>query len=589
MKDYKIYSYIDKLAEKYKEPIERVEGLYINQKDIIKQIEYYSESRYLSGNLDELGREKPFYNVSNYRVTTAKTATDLDVKDIRYEPEDLQYSIQAMLINRELFKYLKESEFSKTLNDIGYTRPKFGGVLVKKCVEVEDGKEEMEIEVVDWRNVDVDPNNIEDGVIIETHFMSPSEVAEKSEVWDNTEDFLKAVAKENKGKLGDVEIKEVHGVFPECFNPDNADGSEYKYERMVFMLGVCNKKKFLLYSEKEKENPYKYLAWEARGKGLGRGVVEDGFESQWAINDAMISMKNAMEISGKVLLSTTSKKVSGNAISGVQNGHIFQMEDGKTISSLNLAPSALPQFQNVIELWNNQYDRVASTYDANTGESPTAGTPYSQTALLNQVANSPFEFRREEFGIWLNEILSDWILPHLKKRMLKKHYLLAEFDDEDLASIDESIGEFEARKTLKDNLLKGKPMSLAEYMENKEAIKTLYGKIGNKRAFDIPKGYLDIEGHITANITGELKNKSAILQSLDQVLRTIVSTFNPNTGTYAALEDPTLSKIFGTIVEMAGIPISFGQMKKPQVSAPSIQAPDLSAVGPQQPTAPITQ
>jgi hypothetical protein len=581
MKDYKIFSYIDKVSEKYKEPIERVEGLFIDQADIIKTIEYYSESRYISGKLDELGREKPFYNVVNYRVTTAKVATDLDVKDIKYEADDLKYSVQAMLINKELYKYLKESNFSEFLNDVGYVRPKFGGVLVKKCLEIDGEGEELDIEVLDWKNIEVDPNNIEDGIIIETHYVNPAELSEKSDVWDNVDEVLKAHAKANKGQPCDIEVKEVHGYFPENYYPENEGGNEYKYERMMFTVACVNKKKFLMYSEKEKENPFKYLAWEKRGKGLGRGVVEDGFESQWAINDAMISIKNAMELSGKVVLATTSKKVSGNALTGIDNGHIFQMGVGETVTSLNLAPSALPQFQNTIDLWNQQYDRVASTFNANIGEAPTAGTPYSQTALLNQVANSPFEYRREEFGIWLNEILNDWIMPFLKKRILKKHYLQAEFDDRELSVIDESLAEYETKQILKKNLLEGKVLSGAEYQEAKDAIKTTLGSLGNKRGFDIPKGYLDVEGKLTANITGELKNKQATLASLDNILKTIISTFNPNTGEYMALKDPTLSQIFGTIVEMSGVPISFSQMKPAQASStPQLNAPDLSAVSP---------
>jgi hypothetical protein len=579
MQNYKIFSYVDDIIEKYKEPIEVVEGLFINQEDILKQIEYYSESRYMSGSLDELGREKPFYNVVNYRVTTAKVATDLDVKDIKFEADSLKYSVQNMIINKEVYKFLKESNFSKFLNDAGYTRPKYGGVLAKKCVEYEEnGEETVEIDVVAWKNVSVDPNNIEDGIIVETHYMNPSEVSEMDGKWENVDKLLKAHAKANKNEPCDIEIQEAHGYFPLDFYPDNEDGIDYKYERMMFILGVVNKKKFMLYYEKEKENPYKYLAWEARGDGLGRGVVEDGFESQWSINDSIISMKNAMELSGKVVLATTSKKVSGNAITGIDNGHIFQMGAGETITSLNLSASSLPQFQNIIELWNQQYDRTASTFNANIGEAPTAGTPYSQTALLNQVANSPFEFRREEYGIWLNGILNDWILPYVKKRISKKHYLLAEFDDAELAIIDDSIAEFEAKKAIKEKLLAGEVMTAQEYVETKDAIKRAFSTLGKKRELKIPKGFLDVEGNLTANITGELKNKQAILASLDNILKTIISTFNPNTGQYSALEDPQLSKLFGTIVEMAGIPISFSQIKPANVQTP--KALDLSAITP---------
>jgi len=72
-----LLNYLDKLKDTYNEPMERLSGLYRNPKDIIRTIEFYSNNQYLSGNIDILGREKPFYNVCNYRVTTAKTLPTL--------------------------------------------------------------------------------------------------------------------------------------------------------------------------------------------------------------------------------------------------------------------------------------------------------------------------------------------------------------------------------------------------------------------------------------------------------------------------------------------------------------------------------
>jgi len=300
-----------------------------------------------------------------------------------------------------------------------------------------------------------------------------------------------------------------------------------------------------------------------------------------------------MELFSKVIVKTDSQKVSGNAITGVDHGHIFQMEKGASMEIMNMGNSKLPELSNLIELWKSQYDNSASVYGANTGEAPTAGTPYSQTALLNQVANSPFEYQREVWGIFLNEILNDWIKPFLKKRIMKPHYLVSEYDDDDLVVIDNAIGEFEAKKVLKDNLLKGKTMSAEEYLQAKDAVKTSLRTLGKRREIEIPKGFLDVEGKITANITGELKNKAAMLQSLDSVFGKIISTYNPNTGTFSAFTDKTLRKLIGEITELAGIPFSFAQfpdnaptqgLNAPNMTTPTPSA-DLSAVTPATPVA----
>lgn len=583
---YKIFPYIDSIQDTYGEPISRVTGLIRNPKEIIRTVEFYSDNEYLSGNLDELGREKPFYNVGNYRVTVAKTATDLDVKDIKYEPDSLKFSIQAMIINRMLYQKLKDINFSMTLNDMGYTRPKYGHLMVKKTKV--NGK--LKIDIVDWSNVEFNPKNVKGGAVIEHFWLQPSELADMADAWD-IEDFMKAHNKQNKNKPVDCEVIEVSGEFPESMYPENEDNKSYvdsgKYARMCFYIGVVNNKKYMLYYEYEKDGKYKDLAWEKRGDGFGRGVVEDGFQAQVWTNDTMISLRNAMDISTKIVGITDSQKISGNSITGVDNGHIWQLEPGRMLDFKALGSINIPQFQTALDLWDSQYNKVASTFDANTGEAPTAGTPYSQTALLNQVANSPFEFRREEYGIFVNEILNDWIYPEVMKDCVKSDWIMAEFDNEELDLIDESIANFTANNMIHEKNLNGSPtdpIATPEFQaEITNNVKNQLKKFGKKREIKFPKGYLDVKGRLTANITGELKNKGALLASLDGLFKTVVSTFNPNTGTYAALQDPILSKMFGQIVEMSGVPFSAGQLRSATGTAPVAQPSTAQA-----PVAPIT-
>lgn len=579
-KDYKIFSYMDDLEESYLEPVEIVEGLTRNPKEVIRTIEFYTNDKYLSGNKDELGREKPFYGIVNFRVTVAKTATDIDVKDIRYEPDSLDDAVPAMLLNHELYKYLKESNFSETLNDMGKTRPKYGGLLVKK----NEYGDKLDIDVCEWTNTEFNPSDIAGGVIIETHFLQPSELAEKVQAgWDNVDEFMKVHFRAHKNKPVAFEIKEVTGEFNESFDPDmeKIKPDEMVYKKMCFYIGVVNKKKFLLYKEdlKQDEDKYKYLAWEKIKKSLGRGIVEEGFESQWATNDSMLSIRNAMNLSGKVLLSTDSQKVSGNAITGVDNGHIFQLEQGRSITSLNLSASTLPEFHNIIDLWRQQYDNSVSVHDANTGEAPTAGTPYSQTALLNQVANSPFEYQREVWGIFLNEILNDWIFPHLIKKIMKEHYLVSEFSQEELETIDGAIRHKNQMEVFNNILLSGQVPTQADMDGVRSNVDKALGVFGNKREIKIPAKFLDIKGKVTANITGELKNKQAVLQSLSQIGKDIMSTYNPNTGQFGAMQDPFLKKLYGSIINLAGTNLTSADLKSstPTSTEPVVQ-PDQSAI-----------
>ena len=582
MTDYKIKSYVDDILDSYGEPIQRIDGLIRNPKEIIRTVEFYSVDQYLSGETDELGRVKPFINHGNSRVRVAKTATDIDVKDIKYEPDSLEYATEAMIINHELYKYLKESNFSNTLNEMGLTRPKYGGVLVKKY----DDGEGMEIEVVDWVNVDFNPSCIMDNPIIEHHYMMPSELIKKADVWTGYDDVMEAIkahAKANKNKPTAIEVLEVTGEFSYSFDPDleESDENDRKFKTMCLYMAVVNKKKYLLYKEeiKDTEEKYRYLPWEKIGDGLGRGVWEEGFQSQVWINDQYIQMKNALDLSGKVFTKGTIKGL-GNAIVGVDNGHHFELKPNDTMEAFQLSTNALPQFTNLITQFSNEYNRISSTFDANTGEQPPSGTPLGQTQILNQVANSPFQYQQEVWGIFLNEILNDWIYPEVKKRILKDHSLVADFSDEELELIDKDIVNEHSNNMMIDKVLSGELVQPGEQqIIQSQAKQDLMQKYGKKRELKIPAKYLDVKGKLTANITGELKNKGAILQSFDSMLKTVVSSLNPQTGKYGVLEDPVLRKIFASAVEMAGIPFSSAQLGTNATgTAPTSMQPDLTSM-----------
>src|SRR5574343_354304 len=136
-----------------------VDGLNFYPMENIKKIIYYGESKYLSGQKDSLRHDKPIYNIVNHRVNLATRATDIDTKDINIVADEPQFASVSFILNKEVYNWMKDVNFGKTLNEIGYTRAKFGGVLVKKCIEKDedDTEEKLEIDIVDWRNVIVDP------------------------------------------------------------------------------------------------------------------------------------------------------------------------------------------------------------------------------------------------------------------------------------------------------------------------------------------------------------------------------------------------------------------------------------------------
>jgi hypothetical protein len=255
-------------------------------------------------------------------VNVAYRATDLDLKDIQITADDItdkENQIKAMILSKEAYKWGKNNGLSQFLNEFGYTRAKYGDVLVKKCIEKdEDGKDELELEVCAWKNTITDPINIDEGIIIETHYKKAHEIAEMSDVWDNTDEILN-LAKKTKE---DIEVLEVHGYFADEVNPE-ASGDDMNFTYMKFLIGKVGNVYRLFYSEELEESPYRHLSWrKEEGRDFGVGIIEDGFEAQVWTNDAMISEKNAMELAGKVIMKTNSKKVGANILTDLDNGAI---------------------------------------------------------------------------------------------------------------------------------------------------------------------------------------------------------------------------------------------------------------------------
>lgn len=568
--------------------LEKVIGLRRSQYQIIKMCEYYSDSRYMGaylGNKKAIGDgalDVPFYNIVNYRVSLAKTATDLDIKDIQIISDNPKHQTEAMILNHEAYEWMKESEFSKSLNDMGKTRPKYGGYLIKKAFDDED---ELKVEVVKWTNVRTNQTNILKGTIEERHSMSPVEIKSKEGKWDNVMDVLRAYKKlKSKDKPTVIDVYETTGEFPisifkNAKNEDSTEDDEFTYSLQHYFVADMDGKKYLLYSEEltgEMTDYYEYLSWEDNGYGLGRGVIEDAEEAQVWTNDSVINESIAMALAGRAGIITNSKKL-GNNILQHDHGKVYEIEDGKEATSFNIIPAALGQYANVRASWNMQADNVTSSFNSITGGQPPAGTPYSQTALLNQVATKPFEYKRQEWGIHLTKVFDNWIIPYLIKKIKKKHILVSDYSDKELETIDESFANYYTNKDIIDEVLKGNVVSPLQQQDLSEGYKKHIKKQGKKRFLDVPDNYFDdIDCKVTVITTGEQKNKSLMLQGLSDLMGDVVKSFNPATGEFGVLKDPILSKLFNERLELlnTGItPADIGAGASPTKQVPQMQTP----------------
>jgi hypothetical protein len=546
-----LFAFVEETIGNYESgSISLVEGLNFNMFDTLKTIEFYSNSRYRDGQRNARNQEKPFYNIVNANVDVAITATDIDTKDIVIVGDNADQYVKAMILTRSIYEWMKEINYAQSLNRQGEIRARYGGILVKKVEQEND----LFIDVPEWKNLIVDPVDIEGGVVIERHFMSAADLSKKSDSWDNINEALKLVntSSYNKGDIqstpvGFIQVLEVSGELPETIIDE--DGDEFTYVRQQHFIATDGKNMVSMFGELQDENPYKFLPWkEVSGRALGQGIVEEGFQSQIWTNDAVIAEQEAMQLSGKVILKTDDDALANN-IFEVDNGHVFTLQKGKDVSSMNLLPSALPQFQNLITKWQTQFDRTTAVTDSLRGETPPSGQALRSTALVTQQASSQFDYRREEMGILQKQIFTDWVIPFLiSKRLSKASVLTAQLSSKELDLVDESIRTRETNQIQLERVLAGDSLLDVEGVEtlNTEIDQEL-AKRDSVRTVGIPKDYFkDFEFQVTVRTTGEQGNKAARLESLSNILQTAAA--NP-----AVLQDPVLSEVFGEILELSGL------------------------------------
>lgn len=570
---YPIFNELEQIKTEYDKPIERLDGLPFSQKEKIRMIEFYSDSRYLNGQKDELGRDKPFKQITNAVVDTENAAKDIDTKDIQVTSDDANHFTEAMLMSKDIYQWMKKVNFGKTLNKSIDVDSRYGSLLVKKViVKDKDGNDEIDIQIPEWKNVITDQIDIINSPIVEVHYMTAQQIAEK-DGWDKVgkKEAIKQLGKEKSTKR--LPIYEVRGWFPSYYidlmeggseDSNDIDSTEFTYQLYYIAgapdaneKGVANMsftdKLIPLYWENNTEQVYKYKARkEVAGRAFGRGVLEEGEEAQVWTNDAVLKQSRAMEYTSKVIGQSASKKLKGrNLLNETDDGQILEHEDGKPIIPLNLLPSGgLNQYIELQNQWYEQFEKTTSAYSAQRGDTPPSGTPFRLQATVLQQSSSVFQKLQEDMGIFWNEVFTDWILPFKAKQFNQEHILAHEFSPNELKEIDKNFATREANNKAMEMIFEGKIVTPEEYDSFLDSYDTLIKGTKDKRFVKIPKDYYkNLNAKISINITGEQKNKAAMLESLTSILTTYSQ--NPNIAS-----DPVLNEIFMTLVEQSGAGIS---------------------------------
>lgn len=497
---------IEQINELHKEfydlSLEDFPGFAPTQRDLIDLIDSWWISKYVNGDYDENNQKKPFYNSIRAPVFVAGKMTDIDTKDIRIIPKNGQPMEPALLLQRDLSIWMQETKIAELLNTIKWMRPKYGTVVVKKVVK--NGSVELKIVPLQNLRMDVTAKSLKDSFFVsEWHRFLPDQLRKKAKEqgWNN-EKVEDIIQKSKKQKY--IVVWEHYGEM------ENEDGN-------YFVLGESpGNKGHIIDSATVDDLPYRELHWDTvEGRWLGLGSVERGAEAQIQLNRSAQLKANALHWTSKHIYQTEDDNINRNLMTDVKDGDIIRSRRG--INPVVMEERNLSAYREEWQTWMENLNKDGFIQDVTLGRTPAAGTPLGTTQMMAAQAGSFFEQKREEFAIFIKELLWDFVIPEFKKLNHKEHWInFVGASEDEVKVIERIIRNERVRANIADYVRTNKAFPYPDKILFMKSMHSEMLKRDEAKWRKIPKGFYDnLKFKIDLVITGEsmdLQNKIQAIQ-----------------------------------------------------------------------------
>jgi|TARA_Y100000310_G_scaffold312222_1_gene359310 hypothetical protein len=505
-------------------------------------IDNYMVSKFRDGEVDSLGNQMVFYNISSFPVEVASKMLDFDTKDIALIAQDERYW-ETWLMEKELRMWMKENKFGKLLNELAFRLPRDGHVILKNI----DGV----VELVPLKNLRMRTTalDISDTPIIEKFEYAADEfvVEAQDRGWENWEKVELNPDKVTTGYFNKVDKVTVFGAwFPKGFLDTDDNYFILSYDGHVL-------------AHSEQELFYKGIPWEElKGRLLGRGFVEKLFNEQIYLNRIANYKSDGLNWSSKHWFQTRDVSFKTNLLGESDNGDVFVTND--PIEPVKVEDRNLSFYAQEEQRWEQQaMSRVFATEPITGGRAP-AGTPLGSTILQARMATGFFDQKKEELAMLVKEIIWDWVMPEFKKDKKGQHSLMVK----NIMTSDKGAEKFfNLQVNYRINKQKLGKFLPPEMWELKRALEV--EKLKNSK-IEIPKGfYDDLKLKMEIDIVGESIDTASKLTTLQTLFQIIGS--NP-----AVMQNKTTKSILFKMLNLAGFnPKDFEDEDEPTVQEVSQQ------------------
>lgn len=492
-------------------------------RELIDLINSYWVDKFRDGDSDRYGWKKVFYNIVEAPTLISQNATDFDRSDVTIMPEEGKSYFPALFLSRKVRMYMKEKKMGSFFNKMGESLPKYGGVVVKRT---KDGPQ-----VVSWSNFYVRPNvnSLGDSeMCIEKHEEQPSvfKTGATKRGWKNIDEAIK---KTTEGKP--VTYYEAYGYFGD--NP-------YNYCIVTDTGVVLHEDNYDSVSDL-----WRICVWDSiDGRILGRGQVEKLLEAQIQTNRVANYKSQGLHWSSKHLFQSRDQNVERNLLVDVENGDVINAVS--EITPVGVEERNLSAYGAEEQRWDSLVARRTFSHDFFTGATPPAGTPFGTTALQTQMVGAYFERKREDIGLFLEDLFFDWIIPDVLKSAKKdKSMMLDQFSEDELSTIREAIISKNTNKAIVNYILRSGNVPDAQQVQLLKSVEA--EKVKAEKEALINDGFYDnIKYKVKVVLTSEQVKYATQLTALQTVMGMIGG--NP-----ALMQDPRTKKMINLYLTYNGI------------------------------------
>lgn len=489
-----------------------------SQRSNVALIDLYWNSQFKSGKYDASGHEKIFLNVGKFRSEVAEMQIDIDVSNFLFVPATSDFWT-PWFMSRDFHNYVRENDYGETINDWGADLPRYGTAVSKRV-----GDEVKRVALKRLMNTQ-DAESLKQaalsgGYVIEQMELTKHQIEQYPD-WNitNLPDELDKETKfpvyERYGLISEADVKIAKGE-----KPTEEDYNEQFLGLAVVCTDITKKSKGggLLFAEKIEEDdfPYDEVHWSRQdGRWQGIGVMEEQFQNQLAKNlTTHYRMKNMMW-AGKKMFTKNTPDGPDNLAREVEDGGVVDLGQGGQLNLVNTQTQHLNDIQSFDNTVDVQSDKTSFTYEAATGDSPKAGTPYSLQVQIDNTLQKHFGKKKERFAAFLRRVFFNQQIPIFMRNRNKDHSMSFRMDEEGVEMLRESMIEVKAaERYLRQPIDNRRPLSEIKETVNQELIKSPYMIV------DLPKGaYKNAKYSTDLILTGERRNILAEMETLKTLLQ----------------------------------------------------------------------